>query len=356
MTARRDWLRVGIKSMNDETDWRDQDASEGGSLRSPKQPRLLDLLSQAIRARQYSKSTERAYVRWVRRFIRFHKMRHPAEMSEPEVIRFLSHLATEESVSPSTQNQALSAILFLYREVFGVELTWLDGMVRAKRPPRVPVVLTRSEVDSILSNLSGVHWLIAAILYGSGLRLMEALRLRVKDIDLKRLEIIVRDGKGRKDRVTMLPKKLREPLVAQIRRTRLRHQQDRAEGAGAVELPYAIGRKYPRAATEFAWQWLFPAARIYQDAKTGERRRHHLHASSMQRAMKEAVRASGIHKRASCHTLRHSFATHLLDSGADIRTIQELLGHTDVGTTMIYTHVLNIGGRGVRSPLDRSDL
>jgi integron integrase len=305
-----------------------------------------------IRARHYSRSTERAYVGWIRRFILFHDKRHPDEMGEQEIIRFLSHLATVSRVSASTQNQALSAVLFLYREVLKREIEWLNGVVRSKRPVKLPVVLTRDEVDALLSGLRGTSWLMAALLYGAGLRLMECARMRVKDIDFGRDQITVRSGKGRKDRVTMLPETAKGPLGAHLEDVRRQHQRDLDEGRGSVELPFAIARKYPSAAWEWSWQWVFPATRFYRDPATGEQRRHHLHASVLQRAVKEAVRRAGIRKQASCHSLRHSFATHLLESGRDIRRIQELLGHTDIRTTQIYTHVSGQGGRGIPSPLD----
>jgi integron integrase len=306
----------------------------------------------AVRARHYSPRTEKAYVMWVRRFVLFHAKRHPSAMGGAEVTAFLSHLASSRRVSASTQNQALSALLFLYRQVLGQELEWMEGIVRAKRPVRVPVVLTRDEVRAVLAEIHGTPWLMASLLYGAGLRLLECCRLRVKDVDFERNEITVRDGKGRKDRVTLLPARLKRHLATHLDRVRAQHERDLREGAGAVQLPYAIERKYPRAASEWAWQWVFPATRFYTDAESHVHRRHHLHESVVQRAMGEAVRAAGIAKHAGCHTLRHSFATHLLESGYDIRTIQELLGHSDVSTTMVYTHVLNRGGRGVRSPLD----
>ncbi len=273
-------------------------------------------------------------------------------MGEHEVTEFLSSLATKNNLSPSSQNQALSALLFLYQNVLGRELDWLDRVVRAKRRLRVPLVLSRDEVDAVLQQLHGTPWLMASLLYGAGLRVLECARLRVQDVDFRRNKILVRDGKGRKDRVTVFPNKVKAPLAAHIERVRLQHRKDIEEEAGYVELPYALRRKYPRAARDWPWQWVFPATRFYRDPQTGERRRHHLHESVLQRAVQGAVRASGISKPAKCHTLRHSFATHLLESGYDIRTIQELLGHADVSVTMIYTHVLNRGSLGVRSPLD----
>jgi integron integrase len=283
----------------------------------------------------------------------FHSRRHPDELGEAEVTRFLSSLATDRRVSASTQNQALSALLFLYVDVLGRRFSWLDKVVRAQRPVRVPVVLSRSEVVAVLASLQGDCWLMASLMYGSGLRLSECVQLRVKDVDLERRELVVRDGKGRKDRVTLAPDSLRKPLAAHLARVHDQHQRDLRAGRGRVALPDALRVKYPAAAGEWAWQWVFPETRFYVDRETGEVRRHHLHESVLQRAVKEAVRRAGLSKAASCHTLRHSFATHLLESGYDIRTIQELLGHRDVATTMIYTHVLNRAGRGVRSPLDQ---
>jgi integron integrase len=314
--------------------------------------RLLDQVHDAISARHYSRRTGRAYAGWIRRFVLYHGKRHPEEMGEPEVTAFLSHLATHRRVSASTQNQALSALLFLYRVVLRRELAWLDELVRAKRPVRVPTVLSRSEVGALLSELDGTVRLVASLLYGSGLRLLEAMRLRVKDVDFERNEITVRDGKGRKDRVALLPAATREPLRRHLEQVRRQHARDAARGRGSVALPDALATKYPAAANEWGWQWVFPATSHYRDPQTGQLRRHHLHESVIQRAVKEAARRARLTKPATCHTLRHSFATHLLESGYDIRTIQELLGHADVSTTMIYTHVLNRGPRGVKSPLD----
>ncbi len=315
-------------------------------------PRLLDRVRFAVRARHYSRRTEEAYVKWIRRFILYHGKRHPSEMGEEEVTGFLSGLATKAGTSASTQNQALSAILFLYRDVIHRDLERMEEIVRAKRPVRLPVVLTREEAEAILAHLHGVHWIMGSLLFGAGLRLMECARLRVKDVDPARNEIVVRDGKGRKDRVTLLPMRVKRALVAHLDRVRAQHQRDLKRGRGSVALPGALARKYPNAPREWAWQWVFPATRHYYDAQAREHRRHHLHESVLQRAVKDAVRSAGIPKPASCHTLRHTFATLLLQDGYDIRTIQELLGHRDVSTTMIYTHVLNRGGRGVRSPLD----
>ncbi len=315
-------------------------------------PRLLDRLRSALRARHYSLRTEEAYVHWTRRFVLFHGKRHPDDMSEPEINTFLSSLATDRRVAASTQNQALSALLFLYRHVLEKPFPEMPTLVRARRPARLPVVLTKDEVRRVLSNLGGEPRLVATLLYGSGLRLMEALRLRVKDLDLSRNEILVRDGKGQKDRVTMLPAALRPELTAHLKRVRAVHEAALARGAGDVHLPDAIRIKYPGAAKSWPWQYVFPAGRESTDPRSGEVRRHHLPETAVQRAVKHAMCEARITKFASCHTLRHSFATHLLESGYDIRTIQELLGHRDVATTMIYTHVLNSGGRGVKSPLD----
>ena len=331
----------------------ESNASGGEARAEIGRPRLLERVHQAIRVRHYSRRTEEAYVHWIRRFIFFNGKRHPELLGEAEVTGFLNHLAAERKVAAATQNQALSAILFLYREVLGRELTWLDGVQRPSRPPRLPVVLSRAEVERLLAQLTGTHWLIASLLYGAGLRVMEALRLRVKDVELSYRQILVRDGKGEKDRVTMLPEKLVQPVRGHLERVRSLHAQDRKEGYGEVSLPYALARKYPRAGHEWCWQFVFPSKHRSADPEDGVIRRHHLYESVPQRAIKEAVRAAGIAKHVSCHTLRHSFATHLLESGSDIRTVQELLGHSDVSTTMIYTHVLNKGGRGVTSPLDR---
>jgi integron integrase len=317
-----------------------------------KPPRLLEQVRQGLRARHYSPRTEKAYVGWIRRFILFHGKRHPDTMSETEIGAYLSSLA-DAMVSSSTQNQALAALLFLYQQVLGRELAWLGNLVHAKRPVRVPVVLRRDEARDLLARLEGPAWLICATLYGGGLRLLEALQLRVKDIDLDRREIIVRRGKGQKDRRTVLPGALVEKLRAHLAKMQIQHDGDISLGAGAVTLPDALGRKYPGASCEWIWQWVFPATRTYTDPASQEVRRHHLHESVIQRAVRKAARAARIAKPVTPHTLRHSFATHMLEDGYDIRTIQELLGHKDVSTTMIYTHVLNRGAGGVRSPLDR---
>ncbi len=318
----------------------------------PTKPRLLDRVRDAIQVRHYSSRTEQAYIGWIKRFIFFHGKRHPAEMGEVEITQFLSNLATNRGVSASTQNQALSALLFLYRDVLHEKIGWLDQVVRAKGPRRLPVVLTKSEVMAILNHMEGTKWLMAGLLYGSGLRLLECLRLRVKDVDLSRNEIVVRGGKGDKDRRTMLAEMVRRPLARHLEKLRGRYERDRDGGVGRVTLPAALERKYPNASREWAWWYLFPASTLWRDPRTGLLRRHHIHESALQRSVREAVRRAGITKPASCHTFRHSFATHLLEGGYDIRTVQELLGHRDVSTTQIYTHVLNKGGRGVRSPLD----
>jgi integron integrase len=316
-------------------------------------PRLLDAVRNRIRVRHYSRRTERAYVGWIRRFILFHDKRHPREMGGPEVEAFLTHLAVVGDVAAGTQNQALSALLFLYRAVLEIELPWLDSVTRAKRPQRLPVVLTEAEVDRVLARLQGRDWLMASLLYGTGMRLMECVRLRVKDVDFARNEITVRDGKGAKDRRTVLPARLVEPLCRQVAFVREVLRGDLDSDWRGVWLPHALARKYPHAARELAWQYLFPSVQRSIDPRTGAVGRHHIDEKGLQRAMTRAVRAAGIAKPASCHTLRHSFATHLIEAGYDIRTVQELLGHKDVSTTQVYTHVLNRGGRGVLSPLDR---
>ncbi|MGN6112355.1 MAG: integron integrase [Luteimonas sp.] len=318
-----------------------------------RKPRLLEQVRRRLRAKHYSLRTEQAYVFWIRRFIIASGKRHPRLMGAPEVEAFLSHLANDGKVSASTQNQALSALLFLYRQVLGIELPWMDNVTRAKRPRRLPAVLSVAEVQDVLARMEGRPWLIASLLYGTGLRLMECLRLRVMDVDFRRNEILVRAGKGGKDRRTMLPRSLVEPLQREIERARLLHQADLAAGFGAVSLPHALARKYPSAPREFAWQYVFPSVQRSIDPRDGVERRHHFDDGILSRALKSACRKAGVEKHVSAHTLRHSFATHLLEAGYDIRTIQELLGHKDVATTQIYTHVLNRGGPGVLSPLDR---
>ena len=316
-------------------------------------PRFLDTVRDQIRVKHYSLRTEQAYLDWIRRFIHFHGKRHPAKLGAQEVEAFLTHLAVERHVAASTQNQAKSALLFMYKHVLGVELPWLDGVEQAKTPARLPVVLTRGEVARVLEGLEGTHALIGRLLYGTGMRIMEALRLRVKDVEFSRHEIVVRDGKGSKDRMAMLPRAIEPLLGAQIERVRGLHLRDLADGYGAVWLPFALERKYPNAARDWGWQYVFPALHRSRDPSGRDEHRHHLSDQAFQRAMRQVVRDAGLCKPATPHTLRHSFATHLLDAGYDIRTVQELLGHADVSTTMIYTHVLNRGGRGVVGPLDR---
>ena len=313
---------------------------------------LLDRVRQSIRLKNYSIRTEQAYVSWVRRFILFHDKRHPRQMGSAEVERFLSHLAVERNVSASTQNQALSALLFLYREVLKKELEYPIDSIRAKRPKRLPTVMTKQEVRNVIGRMTGKNQVMAKLLYGSGLRLMECVRLRVQDLDFGQRQIIVREGKGGKDRATVLPDSLIDLLKRHLRHVKLVHEDDIADGHGGVYLPNALETKYPNAHREWIWQYVFPAAKLSMDPRGGILRRHHADPSGLQRAVKKAARSTGIEKRVSCHTFRHSFATHLLENGYDIRTVQELLGHKHVSTTMIYTHVLRRGGRGVRSPLD----
>ncbi|HET8899056.1 MAG TPA: integron integrase [Rhodanobacteraceae bacterium] len=316
-------------------------------------PRLLDAVRGRLRVKHYSLRTEQAYVGWIRRFIIANGKRHPRLMGGVEVERFLTQLAVEGNVAASTQNQALSALLFLYREVLGIRLPWMDSVIRAKRPQRLPVVLSRAEVRGLLLAMDGRPWLIASLLYGTGMRLMECLRLRIKDVDFVRAEITVREGKGNKDRRTVLPRVLVEPLQREVERARLLHQADKAAGFGVTRLPHALARKYPRAGASLGWQFVFPSPRRALDPADGTERRHHFGEDVLSRALKAAARRADLVKPIGAHTLRHSFATHLLEDGYDIRTIQELLGHKDVATTQIYTHVLNRGGRGVLSPLDR---
>lgn len=315
-------------------------------------PKLLEQVRDRIRVKHYSIRTETQYLQWIKRFILFHDKRHPRDMAAPEIEAFLTHLAVVGNVSSSTQNQALSALLFLYREVLQMELPWLDNVTRAKRPQRLPVVLTSQEVRAVLGQMSGVYGLMAALLYGTGMRLMECVRLRVKDVDFEHSEIVVRDGKGAKDRVTMLPGVVVTELQAHLLRRHTLFEADKRVGKVSVYLPDALAVKYPNAPVEWGWQYVFASGSFSIDPRSGVERRHHIDEKLLQRAMKKAVQATGMVKLATPHTLRHSFATHLLQSGYDIRTVQELLGHADVATTMIYTHVLNKGGRGVASPLD----
>ena len=319
----------------------------------PQPQRLLGRMREALRVRHYSIRTERAYVDWVRRFIRFHDRRHPARLGAVEVQAFLTHLAVERSVASPTQNQAKAALLFLYREVLGLQLPWLDEIVGAKLSRHLPVVLTPSEVRALLGQLSGTMELVAALLYGTGARLLEALRLRVKDVEFERREILIRDGKGAKDRVTVLPENLVLPLQQHLAGVKRVHLRDLAAGFGDVWLPDALDLKYPNAGRTWGWQWVFPSTVRSVDPRNGAAHRHHLNETTVQKAIAGAARRAGIVKPCSPHVLRHSFATHLLQAGYDIRTVQELLGHSDVKTTMIYTHVLSRGGRGVRSPLDQ---
>ena len=315
-------------------------------------PKLLDRVCTAIRARHYSRRTEEAYVMWIKRYIFFHGKRHPSSMGADQVNQFISSLAVDGNVSAATQGQALAALLFLYRHVLNDPLPWIDDIVRARKPLRIPIVLTPDEVRLVLSKLEGTPRLVALLLYGGGLRLLECLQLRIKDLDFARHEIFVRDTKGKRDRVTILPRAADVDLREHLIKVKALHERDLAAGFGRVILPTALDRKFPNAAREWQWQWVFPATSRFVDEKANTERRHHLHESVVQRAMKEAVAATALPKRATCHTLRHSFATHLLERGQDIRTVQELLGHRDVTTTMIYTHVLRIGAKGVRSPLD----
>jgi integron integrase len=322
------------------------------SLPGENPPRLLDQVREMIRIRHYSIRTEQSYVQWIRRFILFHGKRHPRELGAADLTAFLSDLAIRHDVAASTQNQALHAVLFLYRDVLKVNLPWLNEVQRARKPQHLPVVFTRDEVKALLAQLEGTLWLMAMLTYGSGLRLLECLRLRVKDVDFHYKQVIVRDAKGHKDRVTMLPNSLIDPLRTHLARVRDRHEADLREGFGRVHLPHALAAKYPTADREWGWQYVFPSSRRSIDPQSGIQRRHHAAEDALQRAVKQAIRKAKIVKPGSVHTLRHSFATHLLESGYDIRTVQELLGHADVKTTMIYTHVLNRGGRGVVSPVD----
>ena len=315
-------------------------------------PKLLDQVRSKIRMMHYSIRTETAYISWIKQFILFHDKKHPAEMGVDHISSFLSYLAERRNVAASTQNQALNAILYLYKEVLQIEIGAIEGVTRAKKPKRLPVVLTREEIKQVLSNMESTTWLVSSLLYGSGLRLLDGLRLRVQDVDFKQRSILVRDGKGGKDRHTMLPEVLLPHLSRHLEKVKQMHVQDLANGFGSVYMPNAIARKYPNASREWKWQYVFPSAGIQRDPRSGERRRHHVGERTVQHAVKQATQKAEIKKNVGPHTFRHSFATHLLEDGYDIRTVQELLGHKDVKTTMIYTHVLNRGGAGVKSPLD----
>ncbi|MCH8021917.1 integron integrase [candidate division KSB1 bacterium] len=314
--------------------------------------KLLEVVRDSLRTQNYSYRTEKTYINWIRKYILFHNKRHPKEMGEREINQFLTYLAVNQKVAASTQNQALSALLFLYKVILGKEIGWIGNIQRARKPKKIPVVFTREEVKKVMLHLHGKCWLMGALMYGSGLRLMECLRLRVKDLDFACRQITVRSGKGQKDRLTMMPESVISPLKTHLKRVKALHEKDLAEGFGSVRLPGALRRKYPNADKEWRWQYVCPASTRYFDPEDKEHRRHHFHESAVQRAMKDAIEKACITKTGSCHTLRHSFATHLLESGHDIRTVQELLGHQDVRTTMIYTHVLNRGGMGVKSPMD----
>jgi integron integrase len=316
---------------------------------------LLDQVRDQIRILHYSIRTEEAYTNWIKQFIVFNDKRHPNEMGAAEISKFLSYLARERNISASTQNQALSALLFLYREVLDKPIDWIDDVQRARKPQRLPVVFTKAEVKAVLSLLRGEMWIMANLLYGAGMRLMEAVRLRVKDVEFAQKQITVREGKGNKDRVTVLPKKIIVPLQQHLERVKAVHETDIREGYGRVYLPFALARKYPNTNREWCWQYVFPASKRSVDPRSGQIQRHHISETALQKAVKSAIKRAGINKPGSCHTLRHSFATRLLEKGYDIRTIQELLGHVDLQTTMIYTHVLNKGGRGVESPVDDED-
>ncbi|KVW92642.1 integrase [Thiobacillus denitrificans] len=322
-------------------------------MHAPQQPKLLEQMRAVIRVKHYSLATEKNYLQWAKRFILFNGKRHPADMGAPEVEAFLSALATERNVSASTQNQAMHAILFLYRDVLHIDLPWLDGVTRAKVSKRLPSVLTQQETAALLAHVSGTNGLIIRLLYGTGMRINECLRLRIKDVDLARRLITIREGKGNKDRVTMLPASVVEDLIQHIDERRRWHNIDLSTGHADVEMPDAIARKYPRAASEWAWQYIFAAPTYSTDPRSGSVRRHHWSERNIQRAVKVAAQEARIHKLVHPHTLRHCFATHLLETGSDIRTVQELLGHSDVSTTMIYTHVINRGACGATSPLDR---
>lgn len=315
-------------------------------------PRLLDQVRGVLRVKHYSIRTEESYIQWIKRFIYFHQKRHPRDMGAAEIQAYLTHLAVNRNVSPSTQNQALSALLFLYQQVLKMELPWMDDITRAKKPQRLPVVFSKDEVKHLLAQFEGSRWLVFSLLYGTGMRIMECVRLRVKDVDFEKREITIRSGKGDKDRLTLLPAPLIDPLRLHIEKVRHLHEQDLKGGYGTVYLPYALDRKYPTACREWGWQYVFPAKNISTDPRSGRQQRHHIDEQALQKAMKVAIRRAGITKPGSVHCLRHSFATHMLEDGYDIRTVQELLGHKDVKTTQVYTHVLRRGPRGVRSPLE----
>lgn len=315
-------------------------------------PRLMDQVRNTIRTLHYSLRTEQAYLQWIKRYILYHNKRHPRDMGKAEITDFLSYLAVKKHVSASTQNQALSALLFLYQKVLVLDVEWIDDVIRAKRPVRLPVVLSRAEVSGLLNNLTGVYKLLAWLLYGTGMRVSEAAQLRIQDVNFSYRQITVRSGKGDKDRVTVLPAKLIKPLNKQIAHSRTLFEFDRSENNPGVYLPFALEKKYPNAGKEWPWHWVFPAANLSKDPRSGIIRRHHIYEKNLQRAIKRSAREIGLSRRVTTHTLRHCFATHLLENGYDIRTVQELLGHNDVKTTMIYTHVLNKGGRGVSSPAD----
>jgi integron integrase len=316
-------------------------------------PRLIDSVRDVLRVHHYSLSTEHSYIQWIKRFIYFHNKRHPRDMGGKEITAYLTYLAVQRDVSPATQNQALSALLFLYKRVLEIELPWLDDVIRAKRTKRIPVVFTRQEIKALLSQFDGTRWLIFSLMYGCGFRILECLRLRIKDIDFHYKQIIVRDAKGGKDSVTLLPESLIEPLRNHMARVKELHHHDLESGFGCVYLPHALERKYPRACKDWSWQFLFPSGHISTDPRSGVRRRHHVYKQTLQRQLKRAIHNAGIVKPASSHTLRHSFATHLLENGYDIRTVQELLGHKDIKTTQIYTHVMGKGCNAVKSPLER---
>lgn len=331
-----------------------QDLQEPGNASQigPQPPRLLPRLRAALRLRRYSIKTEKAYCHWVRRYVRFHGLRHPKDMGAPEVTAFLNHLATERQVAAATQNQALAALLFLYREVLGTGLPWLDGLVRAKTAKRLPSVLTREEVQAVLAQLTGTRWLLVGLLYGAGLRLNECLSLRVKDLDFAGSKLVVRQGKGNKDRVTLLPRRLMPALAAHLHKVKAMHRDDLARGLGEAPLPQALAGKYPNAGYSWAWQFAFPSGQYCRDPYTGRTVRFHIHEKTVQRAVREATSRAGIARPVGCHTFRHAFATHLLESGHNIRVVQELMGHKDVETTMIYTHVMNNSLAAVQSPAD----